>query len=382
MLLLVHAAFAHGARFGVSAISVAPDDPATWWAVANGWGVVHTEDAGASWTWSCEEALGTSAVYDVEALPDRAALVATEAGLLRVGADCSVVPVAGIEAGYPAFVVATGQGDWWVSAYTEGRDGLWRCTETTCTPGPVGAEGTFVKSAVVDGDTLWLTTVAADSLAAALLRVDGEDVVEVATWPDGTVDPRVLLANGADLLVWAQGRDVDHPPALLHSTDAGAQFVNTLSVGVYTDPIPGILDGGDGASLYLGTDAGRTFFSSNGGASWTEVTETVPVVRCSATTGAGRVFCADHYSDGYDVGVWQFGRPFEGAGCLDAATPPTCTESCADYLAAFQEAGLYGGGACYPVEVAPPPTGCGGGAAWLVCLVPLARWGRRPQGTV
>ncbi len=287
--LTLSTALAHGSRFGVSALSVAPEDPASWWGLASGWGVVHTEDEGERWTWICDEALGTSAVYDVEAVSADAALVASEAGLLLVGVDCSLRVVGGLEGGYPAFVVAASGGGWWVSAYTDAWDGLWRCDTEACVRGPVGGDGTYVKSAVVDGTTTWVTTVAAGDLAAALWRVEGDAAAVVAAWPDGSVDPRILHAAGDTLLVWAQGRDLDHPPTLLRSTDGGASFEPSLAVGVYTDPVPALLDAGIGTTFYLGTDSGRTFFSSDGGAGFTEVSETAPVVRCSAVGGAGRI---------------------------------------------------------------------------------------------
>ncbi len=384
VLLLVSWSLAHGARFGVSALSVAPDDVAAWWGVASGWGVVHTQDAGASWTWVCDEALGTSAIYDVEAVSAAQALVATEAGLLLVGTDCSVRTVPGLEDGYPAFVLPDGAGAWWVSAYTSARDGLFRCSPDACVDGPVGGDGVYVKSAVVDGSVLWVTTVSATDLSASLQRVDGDVATVVATWPDGTVDPRVLAADGSQLLVWAQGRDSDHPPALLSSEDGGVTFTTVLSIGVYTDPVPALLDDRAAGVYYLGTDAGRTFFSSDGGRHFSDVTATAPVVRCSATVGAARIYCADHYADGYDVGTWQFGRPFGGAGCLDDALPPACADACAPYLAPFQEAGLYGGEACYPTVVDAVSTGCGDASRGWLLLGPFAAFvirvrSRRPQ---
>lgn len=378
MVLLAGLTFAHGARFGLAQLSVPPEDPDVVWAVSSGWGVVHTADGGATWTWLCEEALGVTAVYDVEALGTDAALLATSGGLLRVDTGCGATVLPGLPAdGYPAFIERDGDA-FLVSAYAEARSGLWTCTEAGCAEGAVGGVGVYVKSVAVDGATTWVTSVEAESLAATLWRVRDGEVERVAEWPEGRVDPRVLRARGDDLLLWEQGRDAETVPRLVRSRDGGRGFVPVLSMGAYTDPIPGLMCGDD--TCYLGADAGRTWFSPNGGDTWAEVTEAAPAVRCSETAGDGYVFCADHYADGFDAGWWAPDRPVRGIGCLDEALPPACAPACDAAVPAFQEAGLYGGGECRPAPPdVPVEDGCGGSRALLVPagLLLLGRRARR-----
>ena len=125
--LWVSPALAHGNRFSISTVSIAPDDPDAWWANANGWGVVRTDDAGATWAWRCEESIGTISVFDLLALDGGQAVLATADGLLRVGSGCGADPVDGLPAGAQATGLARGTSGYYSSIYLDGSGGLYRC---------------------------------------------------------------------------------------------------------------------------------------------------------------------------------------------------------------------------------------------------------------
>lgn len=385
MLLFLTAALAHGTRFGISAVSIAPGDDDAVWAVASGWGVIHTVDRGANWEWLCEESIGATAVYDVESLDSSRALLATSSGVLRVDPGCTVTPLPGLPEGAQVAFLEEGDGDFLAAAYAEGVSGLWRCGQDSCVESGLVGEGVYVKSVRMEAGTWWATTVDGATLSSSLLTSpDGESWAAVTTWEDGTVDPRVLHVSGNRVLVWDQPRDETRSPALRRSEDGGVSFVEVFAVGSFTDAVPTLLPLADGRSWYLGTDNGRTFFSAAIEAGFIEVTETAPAVRAADTSGNVSVIGADHFADGFDIAWQRFAGPWEAAGCLDAALVPGCAQECIDYVPSFLAAGLYGGGECQEVlEPAPESGGCGGGAAGVVGLTGLSalgRRGRRGQG--
>lgn len=400
-LLAVSApAEAHGDRFSLSTISIAPDDPAAWWGNANGWGVVYTLDAGATWTWRCEESLDTSRVYDILALEGGQAVAATVDGLLRISASCDVEAFDGLPEGAQGTVLERGEDRFYLAVFTDGVGSMYRCDDSGDAPACVATDvsGPYVKSiqAVTGSDgaeRVYVTTVETDTLAAALrVSTDGGAFQSVYAWPGGDVDPYLLDAatqgSGADrLLLWALPRSDATVPALLFSGDGGASFMQVLQDGQYTDPVPGLVTFGEDA--WLGSDVGRTWRSLDGGRHFSEVSDVEPAVRCGAVSGDTLLVCSDHFADGYDVGVWRGGASWAGAGCLDAAELDTCgEEACSVYYDAFVEAGAYGGGACF-VEPEPDSGGCGGcgsgsaaGAAILVAGMGMGGVTRRPRRLV
>lgn len=382
-MLLLTAALAHGTRFGISVVSIVPDEPSAIWAVAGGWGVVHTMDGGGSWAWLCEEILGVSAVYDVEALAPDQALLATSEGLLRVDDTCVTTPVPGLPEGTQvAFIEATGNG-YAISGYAEGVSGLWRCTESACEATSIQGDGLYLKSVQVDDGTWWVTVVEGGTLAAWLYRSgDGETWTTAATWPDGSVDPRVLLAEGDRLLVWMQSRDETTSPHLEVSHDGGATFMSSLAVGSYTDPVPTLLPLWDGRGAYLGTENGRTFYSPDRGESFIEITEVAPAIRCADTAGRLAIVGADHFADKFDVARQQFGGPWEAMGCLDEAVAPGCAAECAPYTESFLAGGEYGGGECHVTLEPAPEEGYGGGNAFLIGMAGLLRKRRSHRSVI
>lgn len=368
---------AHGSRFSISAISIAPDDPDTWWANANGWGVVRTSDAGNTWTWRCEEGIGTASVYDLLALDHGEAVLATVDGLLRIGPGCGSEALPGLPEGAQVTVLSRGSTSFYAAIYVDGAGGLYQCVADVSgdTSGCIATDlqGPYVKSVQVvvgdDGaDHVYATTVDVDTLAASLhVSDDGASFHAVHAWPDGDVDPHVLYAgpgeHGDRVLVWRVPRSIAAEPTLSFSDDGGVTFADVLSDGQYTDPVPGIAVAGQ--TVWLGSDVGRTWRSLDGGRHFFEVSAVEPAVRCSDRSGGRLVVCADHFADGFDVAVWEGAQRWAGAGCLDSAAVDSCgEETCEVYHDAFLTAGAYGGGACFAEPV--DDRGCSGGSEALV----------------
>jgi hypothetical protein len=384
MLMLIPSAFAHGASFGATAVSVSRDDPAEVWALTDGWGLAHTVDGGGAWEWLCEESLGSDEVYGVLSTGPGAAVIATREGLRTVAADCT----SAVQPGPPAdtfFPVVARYGDGWLGLGI-GADsgGVWLCDADGCAAGDLSAPGLFPKSALADGTRAWVTVVYVDSLASELWRTDdGLTFTLVHSWPDGDTDPRVLRAEGDRLLVWRRTRSEDDPPELLVSDDGGATFTSTFEAGWYTDATPALLPV-DGALLLGSVLGARTWRSEDDGATWSEVSADVPAVRCADVVDGVGWACGDHLQDGFDLSRTTDGRTWTPTACLEDALPATCAApTCDPLLSAWQLAGSYGGGECDTI-ITPPVTtedldpeacGCGaGGEAWLgVGLVALAR---------
>lgn len=383
LLLAIAVAWPHGSTFGAAQIAVAPGDPDALWVLTEGWGLAHTTDAGGTWTWLCEEALGADELYGVVATSTSTALVATRGGLVAVSDGCGASLVVGTEGVFAPFAAPAGERA--IVGFIGETDGAVAvCDAAGCDATDLRLPWLFPKSALADGATYWASTVEEGSLAAALWRsTDGGASWDgVYAWPDGDTDPRVLHADGDRVLVWRRTRAAEDSPELLRSTDGGATFAPVLEVGYYTDSTPGLLalDG----TLLLGSSAGaRTWRSEDDGVTWTEVSTEVPAVRCGVTVGRVGFACNDHLQDGIDVARTTDGRTWDPIACLEDALPADCAaNACGSLLTSYQAAGTYGGGRCdEPIgPPADPPAGerCGcddGGAA--LALLPLLWAGRR-----
>lgn len=385
--LVVPGALGHGASFGALSVSVSRDDPAEIWVLTDGWGLAHTTDGGESWGWLCEESLGGEDLYGVLATGPGTAVVATRGGLRTVAADCSSALQPGPPEGtfFPA-VAPYGTG-WLGLGIAPDEGGVWACDADGCAATELMAPGLFPKSAFTDGTRAWVTVVYVDTLLSELWRSDdGTSWTLAHTWPDGDTDPRVLRAEGDRLLVWRRTRSEADTPELLVSDDGGATFTSTFETGWYTDSAPGLL-ALDGALLLGSVQGARTWRSEDDGATWAEVSQDVPAVRCGDTVGGVGFACGDHLQDGFDLSRTTDGRTWVPLACLEDVLPAECAAAtCDPLLSAWQVAGSYGGGECDTIIVPPvveeeePTCGCGGseaGGAWL--LVGLAGM-RRRQG--
>ncbi len=370
--LSVLPALAHGNRFSLSTLSISPDEPESWWGNANGWGVVHTVDAGSSWTWQCEEGLNTLSVNDVLAWEGGTALLATADGVVQVGPSCARSGLTGLPESSVVTVLSRGAGVAFAAVYADGAGGVYRCDPAVgCSA--TSLQGLYVKSlrSSEEDGTVWATTVDPVSLAAGLWVSEDNEIFRLAQqWPAGDVDVRVLYADSERLLAWRLPRSDAAIPTLLFSADGGATFAEVFSDGVYTDPVPGLLVSGN--DVWLGSELGRTWRSLDGGRHFFESSQAEPAVRCGDTRGVQVLACTDHFADGFDIAVWHGGSDWEARGCLDSATPESCAaDTCGLYQDAFVSAGAYGGGLCYAEP--EPPSGCGAGQD--ASLLPLLFWG-------
>lgn len=400
---LLAQALAHGPGFGLVAVSPAPDDALTLWAVVEGWGLLRSDDAGASWTWRCEEAFAASdaAAQPVLTVVARSALegvprawVGTRTGLLAVDGSCGGGPIDGLpEGAYVATLSAIGDE---VLALATGpvAGGVYRCGDEGCRPTDLVRDGLFPKSITQDGGRWWVTTVDADTLAARLWWSDDAQAwAEVvhgdgALWPDGDLDVRLLEVEGERLLAWGRTRRDADVPRLLRSVDRGGTWVTVLEHGSWQDAAPGFARTGSGDStrLWLGSSRGaRTWSSDDDGRTWTELSLEVPALRCAGVAMDGTVWgCADHLADGFDLAVFEddVWRP---AACVSEVATAACDEgTCDGFLDLYEEAALVGGASC-SVDAAPPapsaPCGCASDrrpSSWLLaCFAALVLVTRR-----
>ncbi len=365
ILIFVDAASAHGDEFGVSALTARTDAPEEVWAAVDGWGLIHSTDSAASFDWICDEAIGTETVYDLLAWEDGVAFVGTVDGVLRVDETCSGTSVTGLGEGFVLDLVRW-QDHAVAALIGPERGGIYLCDDAGCAPTPLEGAAYYPKSLAVDGDTLWITLVHTDTLAAELYRTtDGVTFTPVHSWPDADTDPRLLWAHGDTVYLWTRPRDAASEPGFSRSTDGGATFTETFTTGYYTDPTPGSLVRDDGATVLVGSWYGaRTWGSTDGGAHFTEVTETAPALKCSVDLGDHALTCNDHLADGFDISSTTDAVDFTPLTCLDEVRPAECAEAtCEPYLDAWITAGAYGGGRCHPDTgdtgtPDTPPCGC------------------------
>ncbi len=368
LLWMLDNAVAHSPNYGTLSLSAQPGAPDELWANTDGWGLLHSGDGGATWGWLCEESVGTTGIYDVLAWAEGTALVGTTTGLVRVGDGCVGESVAGLDPGFVLRVVRWGE----VAAVAligPESGGIYLCDDAGCVATSLIGAGYYPKSLVVSGDTLWVSLVHTDTLVAELYRTtDGVDFELRHTWPEGDVDPRVVVASDDRVGIWTRPRSDAAVPAFEVSRDGGATFSRTLEVGYYTDPAPGTLILEQGAVVFVGSYYGaRTWRSDDGGDSFEEVSAAAPAIRCGLDLGDRALVCTDHLADGYDLAETANGLDFTPTTCLEDVSAAECARAaCEPYVDAWVSAGAYGGGGCDP-EVedsaeAPASEDCGCGA--------------------
>lgn len=369
MLAILALALAHGDRFAVVELSIAPEDLDAVWGTTGGWGVIRTPDAGVNWEWWCEGGMGVADADAILAWSAGSAWVGTDRGVLAVGEDCSAALLPGVPEGAEVRRMTRWEDGALVLVRTAEGGGVLRCAPGGCvTEAPYG-DGLSPRSLAVDGDRAWLTLVDLGVEVVQEWELAGGTWTVSGTWPWTDGERFLLRVAGPVRLTWRV--PLSGAPALLYSDDGGATERVVLEAGSATDPPPGLLATPDGLGLYLGIDTGRTWYSADGGASWTEVSEAAPVVRCGDTVGHRAVACADHWADGFDVARLDLGRPWLPMGCLDAAVPSACAPSCAEAWDGLVQAGASGGGECQPPET--EPRGCSAAPAPLFLLLASGR---------
>jgi hypothetical protein len=378
LLLLLPDVLAHGATYYTSRISASEDGHV--WALVDGWGVLHSTD-GVTWDWICEEGLGVTAVYDLQALEGGGLLVGTSEGLHRFGASCGTESLAGLPELAQVGELQQVGSQIFAAVAAPSEAGVWACDQTTCRPtslvGPAGSR-LFAKSLLADEKNLWATVVHEDDLASELyVSINGSWELRSA-WPDGSLDLRLLHVEGDRVLAWAQPRSSSVVPALYLSTDGGRSFHSTLETGGWQDPIPGLAVVGE--QIFLSSYLGRTWRSTDGGENWKEVSSDAPLLRCWTKVGDEVWVCTDHFADGFDVGRTRDGKSWEALACMEQAELAPCTEdTCATLYDTFSSYGGTARGICGQQEDSgekpEKSCGCTGDAAalWLPLLLSLRR---------
>lgn len=377
MLLVALPALAHGTLYATSGLTAAPEDPAELWALAGGWGLVHTTDGGDSWEWWCEEALDTGTVTTVAALGPGEVAVGGSLGMFRVTPGQPAVAYTGLPADAQVGALVR-YGDKLLADVVsiEDVDGLYVCEGTVCSPSGLVEDGRYVQSIRVDGGTAWVVTRYASTLHSMLSRsLDGETWALVHDWDDGSESRTLLDAGGDELWVWALPRDTDAAPWLERSGDGGETFSTVWTSSNPTQELPTVAR--VGFSLLLSDNLGHTLRTDDDGGTWLDRSDIMPMIRCTAYVDGETLICADHFADGFDFARLDGAEAWTAFGCMDQAA--VADPACDEYEAAYLEAGLYGGGECdasyAPAGPEEPPCGCGGSAGLV--FVGAAGWGAR-----
>lgn len=370
MLLLALPALAHGTLYATTGLTAAPDDPAELWALAGGWGLVHTTDAGGSWEWWCEEALDVGTLYAVVALGPGEVAVGTNLGMFRVSPGSAPVAYSGLPADAQVGGLAR-FGDVVLAdvVSVEDVDGLYTCTGTTCTPTGLVEDGRYVQSIHVDGGMVWVVTRYASTLHSILYRsTDGEAWAEVHDWDDGSEARTLMDVDGDELWVWALPRDTEAVPWMERSGDAGETFQPVWTSSSPSQELPAVARIDE--SVLLSDSLGHTWRTDDDGGAWVDTSDTMPMIRCTACVDGETLICADHFADGFDFARLDAPDAWTAFGCMDQVS--VAHPDCDAYEDAYLEAGLYGGGACDASYSPPPaeeaPCGCEGGSASVLLL--------------
>ncbi|MGK3967122.1 WD40/YVTN/BNR-like repeat-containing protein [Sorangium sp. So ce118] len=290
-----------------------PADPAR--AVARmTYGLLATQDGGASWRWICEGAVG----YDDtggQAPPIAAAaggrvlaalgdglVVGAEGGCAWTGAKelagKAVVDLS-VRQGDPSHAVAVAAGDRHVLWASRDGGASWARAGT---PLPAGFQARTVDVAPSDPRRVYVSGLesAAGSVKGALARsIDGGETWETATVPTSTTSREPYIAGvdplDADVLYV---RIASAPGRLFVSTDGGASFKSAFETQGF---VRAFAISPDGATVAVGSDIDGVFRAPSSTLAFERVSGIAP--RCFAWTEAGLYACASEFLDGFTIGL-------------------------------------------------------------------------------
>lgn len=326
-LALPSPALAHGRPAFIGAIAFHPTDPDTIVARAT-FGLVLTEDHGASWRWICAAVTDADATREDPAIlvtPDGSVLVGTFSGLARstpdrceftqVGGDLDNVFVIDLDARRAepgvVYAVATSGAD---------PDALMRSDDEGRTFAPVGE--TFdlillekVRVAPSDPMRLYLSgAIPGTPRQGFFLRsIDGAESFVPIEIPleDGERNVHVLAVDPADpdrVLVRVTRSVVDTMPERLLLTENGGDTFTTV---MRARQITGAAFSSDGATAWATSRTIEGMFrSGDGGRTFGQIFDgNLP---CVAERDGELWFCVDQLRDGYAMG-----RSDDGGDTID-----------------------------------------------------------------
>ncbi|WP_437590657.1 WD40/YVTN/BNR-like repeat-containing protein [Sorangium sp. So ce1000] len=306
-----------------------PSDPAR--AVARmTYGLLATQDGGASWRWICEGAVG----YDdtggqsppiaaaaggrvLAALSDGLA-VGTEGGCAWTGATelaGQTVLDLSVRRGDPSHAVAIVAGvrhALWAS-----RDGGARWASAG-TPLPPGFQARTVDVAPSDPLRVYVSGLASGdgSVKGAIARsLDGGETWATSTVPESTTSRAPYIAGvdplDADVLYV---RIASAPGRLFVSRDGGATFASVFETEGF---VRAFAISPDGATVAVGSDIDGVFRAPSATLAFERVSSVAP--RCFAWTETGLYACATEFLDDFTIG-----RSIDGGATFEPLLRQAC----------------------------------------------------------
>jgi photosystem II stability/assembly factor-like uncharacterized protein len=414
---------ANGRPPDTTGVGFPPGDDATIILPAT-FGLLISTDAGDSFRWVCEDAIGYSGMFDPDyAVTAGGALYANSHQGLRLSEDggCTWRTIGGVLDGDP-----------YISEVEVGPDGrVWVATANGGAPNDVyvSSDGESFASANLPADGSWwvsLRTTAADpdriyvsgfephegdEPDSALLRRSDSGG---ATWDELPVgdfafgaQPDLLLAGVSPTdpdVVFARAvlAVEDSGDALYRSSDGGESW---QQVAIFAEKVSAFLIRPDGRTVIAGSvgacpediaggvapEHGCVRISRDAGVTWTRA-EQEPRLACIGERGDGVLFgCGASFgADHFALGRSDDGETWDGVFRLEeTAGPLACPASTAQAECALRTWPTQ----CEPLDACPPAGGEGGGGddggccrvgeqsggGWLPCAVlVLILWRRRP----
>lgn len=387
------AAQAHGGFPWATDVQVGPDGPVV---VAN-FGVLFQEDD--TWSWICEEVVGSTGMTDVVVLDDGVWLAGSIGGVYRSTDHCTWTNIGGeLE---PLFVTQLAHDAvlasrvWATTATGDLVNALWVSDD--------GGQTFSAYASFGEGSTLRGFGQGASGLplAASGWR-DGEPLL----WrsEDGETWTEQALTVPEDSSVYLLGVDASGAVWMRYTGASEDLLVRVDAQGTaegmreHADAISAF-DLGPGADeVYVGTQATGLAGSTDGGQTWSSPTPS-PTPNCLRTVGDTRYLCAHNWSDGAaawrmtrsggDPADWDwtpvlwFGDVHQMASCAEGTTVATVCAPLWENVAASSGLDLERADTSDPT---PPKTegscGCGDGGqgaiggGWLL-LVGTASLRRR-----
>jgi photosystem II stability/assembly factor-like uncharacterized protein len=360
-------------------------------------GLLISRDAGESFHWVCESAIGYGGTYDPDyAVGGDGAIYATTFEGLVVTRDggCTWTRIAGA------------MPDLWVGAVTTAPDGaIWAATSSGGKVNDVYVsrdDGATFAPTGLHHDRAWWKSIAVAPSEPRRLYVSGYRIASAAPGDD-VEQPRALLyrsddggaswaelpvddfAFGTQPLLFVLGALPDDPDtvfarveqwndvtggAVYRSSDAGASWTRVLEMN---DAVDGFLIPRVGGLLIAGTPGAGVRVSADRGVTWTEPA-VQPRMQCVAERGDGTIYgCGANWAPDYfalasstDASSWMPVHQFQEIAGPLACEPGTIQhDGCAAILwpSLAEQLGVPVGGAdAGPVDDAATPPDAGAGA--------------------